>query len=208
MSWFKVDDGFDSHPKVLDVPLRSIGLWTKAGAWSARNLTDGAVPSAAIRLLGGTKADAQRLVDAGLWTVDRSGRDAVYRFHDWEDFNPTSSQVKEQRRKTAERVSNWRERRRNSVTESTGNSVTPPVRNAAPDPTRPDPTRSTSSRPSEHHQAPRATAAEGREELHPDSIAANALRLVPRRCAHHPEETLTTNGICRACKSEQLAGTA
>ena len=162
MPWFKVDDGFDSHPKVLDVPLRAIGLWTKAGAWSARNLTDGEVPSSAVRVLGGTKNDADRLAAAGLWDVVKDERGTVYRFHDWEEFNPTSSQVKEQRRKTAERVASWRERKRNGVTTPMGNSVTEvgsnAVSNAAPDPTRPDPVLPT--------EVPRALARSG--ESQPD----------------------------------------
>jgi hypothetical protein len=45
MTWFKIDDSFYDHPKVFDAPDCAVALWTRAGTWSARNLTDGFVPT-------------------------------------------------------------------------------------------------------------------------------------------------------------------
>lgn len=42
---FRVDDGFGNHPKTVGLSLEAIGLWTLAGAWSMRYLTDGHVPA-------------------------------------------------------------------------------------------------------------------------------------------------------------------
>ena len=85
MAWFKVDDKFHSHPKVIGLPLRAIGLWTKAGAWCSDQLTDGHVPKAIVPILGGSNGDVRALVDAGLWREVDDG----WRFHDWHDMNPS-----------------------------------------------------------------------------------------------------------------------
>lgn len=48
MSWFRVHDGFHSHPAVRAALLRepsSLALWTLAGSWSAAHRTDGHVPT-------------------------------------------------------------------------------------------------------------------------------------------------------------------
>jgi hypothetical protein len=41
---FRVSDGFPDHPKTLGLTLEAIGLWTLAGCWCARYLTDGYIP--------------------------------------------------------------------------------------------------------------------------------------------------------------------
>lgn len=104
MAWFKIDDGFESHPKVKALPrgaarLRAIGLWTLAGNWSARNLTDGSIPAHMLAEFGATKADATHLVTAGLWHAHGHDCDGCtqpdlggYQFHDWSDYQPTREQ--------------------------------------------------------------------------------------------------------------------
>ena len=56
MPWFNVDDGFYDHPKVDDLPLEAVGLWTLAGAYCMRQLTDGAITESRVRKFGGTPA--------------------------------------------------------------------------------------------------------------------------------------------------------
>lgn len=85
MSWFKVDDKLHSHPKVLGVPLRAMGLWVLAGAWCADQLTDGFVPRAVLPTLAAKTIDAKALVDAGLWIEVEGG----WVFHDWLDMQPS-----------------------------------------------------------------------------------------------------------------------
>lgn len=88
--WFKVDDSFHSHPKVLATEPAALGLWVVAGAWSSANLTDGFVPDHALpRLAPDAATLARALVAAGLWTRTRGG----YVFHDWCDYNPTRKDV-------------------------------------------------------------------------------------------------------------------
>lgn len=104
MVWFRVDDGFWSHPKVLPLPNSSVGLWLRAGCWSAAHLQDGHVPVHALRMLGST-TDRGRLVDAGLW-IERE--DGSVQFHDWEHYQPTRSEVEQRRMKDRRRQQDWR----------------------------------------------------------------------------------------------------
>ena len=99
MTWFKVDDSFHSHPKVLATPPAALGLWVVAGAWSSAHLTDGVVPDRALPLLLPDSAKLARdLVTAGLWIRVRGG----YKFHDWIMYQPTSSDVRRLRAIRAE----------------------------------------------------------------------------------------------------------
>jgi len=136
MVWFKVDDGFYSHPKVLSIEPGALGLWVVAGSWSAAHLTEGVVPDHVLpRLLDGAAELAPALVAAGLWTRIRNG----YKFHDWLDQNPSKEDVNRERTATAERQKRWREAQRNgvsnAVTDAVTRRVTNGVSNAAP--TRP-----------------------------------------------------------------------
>ena len=90
MTWFKVDDNLAFHPKVLTAGNSAMGLWVRAGAWSSAQLTDGGIPAAMIVVFGAKKADAERLVAAGLWERTDTG----YRFHEWLERNPSSDEVK------------------------------------------------------------------------------------------------------------------
>lgn len=90
--WFKVDDSFADHPKVLTAGNGAIGLWVRAGAWSARHLTDGYVPNSVARLFG-APSEARRLVAAGLWLVEEDG----YRFHEWGERQPDAASTKAKR---------------------------------------------------------------------------------------------------------------
>ncbi|HEX6970236.1 MAG TPA: hypothetical protein VF174_15685 [Micromonosporaceae bacterium] len=99
MTWFRVDDRFHSHPKVLATEPAALGLWVVAGAWSSANLLDGFVPDQALpRLLPGSEMLAEKLVTAGLWRRIRGG----YQFHDWTDYNPTAEQVRALQKQRAE----------------------------------------------------------------------------------------------------------
>lgn len=94
MTWFKVDDSLAFHHKVVGVGNAAMGLWVRAGAWSAQQLKDGLVPGAMLKALGGTTQQAKALVAHGLWE-DRE--DGTYLFHDWHLYQPTSTEVKAER---------------------------------------------------------------------------------------------------------------
>ena len=99
MTWFKVDDSFYDHPKIFDAPDCAVALWTRAGTWSARNLTDGFVPAGMpARLCDDPDTAVGQLLTRGLWKRARGG----YQFHDWAEYQPSAESVKTLREKRAE----------------------------------------------------------------------------------------------------------
>lgn len=111
MTWFKVDDQFWSHPKVVALSPDAGWLWTRAGSYCGQHLTDGFVSIAALGMLGGSKAEAAELVAAALW-LDVSGG---YRFHDWDKYQPTRESVLVEREEAAERMRRVRANKRANV---------------------------------------------------------------------------------------------
>lgn len=135
MTWFKVDDGFHSHPKTLATEPAALGLWVVAGSWCSRNLTDGFVPDYALpRILPNAMKLAKKLVASGLWIRVDDG----FRFHDWGDRNPSAEQEKKRKADNARRQQQFRESR-NALRNASHNDATDGVTNAAP--SRPVPTR-------------------------------------------------------------------
>jgi len=149
MTWFKVDDSLPDHPKVLRLQTMkgwqgALALWTLAGAWAAKQLTDGRVPASIVGRFGCAKRDAELLVIVGLWEPAEGG----YTFHSWYKRNPTRTDVETKREKTRIRVTGWRKGPQcNAVTDDVTDNVTRLVTNgvsnggcnASPVPSRPVP---------------------------------------------------------------------
>jgi len=140
MAWFKVDDGFYSHHKVILIPrsvrAEAIGTWTLCGTWSADKLKDGYVPSLMVEELGGTLAGAEALVAVKLWRPKTGG----FQFINWSEFQPTRKKVEETRARERDRKSQYRSKAHDSAV-ADGN--VPVGHNRFPTtPTRPDPTPS------------------------------------------------------------------
>ena len=98
MTWFRVDDGFYSHPKTMQTSLAATGLWVRAGSWVGMHDNDGIVPESALRVVSPeaparTKRLAAELCAAGLWDEIPGG----YLFHDWTVRNPTREQTEKRR---------------------------------------------------------------------------------------------------------------
>lgn len=147
MPWFKIDDGFYDHPKVDDLSLSAVGLWTMAGTWCAKQLTDGHVTPGRVRKFGATDDVVAELVACGLWVADGPG----WQFKNWEQYQPTRESVESQREYERERK---RKQRRNpsgqfteshegpaSVTAGHGSDTERDANGSHTVPTRPDPTR-------------------------------------------------------------------
>ena len=111
MSWFKTDDGFWCHRKLMRmsgaVRLLAAGAWVIAASWSSQQLTDGHVghadlpaifPGVPPKLL--TTA-IRELVRQGLWEEADDG----WQFHDWLARNPSRAQVEADRAKRAAKSS-------------------------------------------------------------------------------------------------------
>lgn len=101
--WFNVDDGFANSKPVLRIPRRyrcaAIGLWTLAGSWSAKELTDGFIPDEALEEFASTAAMAGMLVKAGLWTKVEDG----WQFEGWSKWQKTKEKVLAYREREAEK---------------------------------------------------------------------------------------------------------
>lgn len=166
MTWFKIDDGFYDHPKFLDLSNAAVGLWSKAGAWCGKHLTDGVIPASKVSMLKGTKAQVNALLSSHIWveTTTETGAKA-YRFHDWNDYQPTR-EVKlkeradsaERQRKSRERKTQEQEQRENvtrdsHVTGARDIHVSHTQVSQRPDPTRPDPTNKEGEVGSKHKDA-------------------------------------------------------
>ncbi len=98
MTWFKVDDTFAIHPKVVQAGNDAIGLWTRAGAWSSQQLTGGKVPAYMVPVLGGSESQVRSLVRVGLWEESEDG----YQFHGWEEWQPDSEAERARRQSVSE----------------------------------------------------------------------------------------------------------
>src|SRR5258708_4186062 len=132
MPWFRLDDSFHSHPKVIAAGNEATGLYVRCGTYAAEHLTDGFIPQR-VALLYGTPKLADTLVETKLWRRTRGG----WRMPDYLDYNPSAAQVKQERKSAAER----QKRRREVVMSRRDSRVTNAVSHATP--TRPDPTPET-----------------------------------------------------------------
>lgn len=112
MPWFKVDDTLTFHTKVMDAGNAAMGLWTRAGAWSMQQLTDGFIPKTIAYQIG-TKSQCQRLIDAGLWMQKDDG----YMFHEWDQRQPSRARLEADREANAERLRKWRDKQKGETDE-------------------------------------------------------------------------------------------
>lgn len=153
MPWFKVDDGFYDHPKVLGLDVAAVGLWTLAGAYCARHLTDGVITDKQVRAIGGTRKQAEKLVASGLWSADDAPPSTRrYAFNDWRDFQPSRDETLSKREEARQRMADARAKKKQTSDNGemfgrTNDERSQEVRQSDlrerspyPDPTRPDPT--------------------------------------------------------------------
>jgi len=98
LPWFRLDDSFHSHPKVIAAGNEAIGFYVRCGAYAAQHLTDGFIRQD-VALLYGSPALADSLVQAKLWRRVRGG----WQMPDYLDYNPSAEQVKQERKNAAER---------------------------------------------------------------------------------------------------------
>jgi hypothetical protein len=149
MTWFLVDDNLTFHRKVIAAGNAAMGLWVRAGAQSARELSDGFVPKSMANQLG-TRAQIAALIRVGLWRDVDGG----YEFHDWLDINDSRERVQEKRRSNRDRQSRFRGRNalldepEQPVSNASDNALRNGVSNGAlPSPPLPVPKETSSPRP-------------------------------------------------------------
>lgn len=115
MPWFKIDDGFHCHPKVLAAGTPAVGLYVRCGSWAAQQASDGIVPKQVARMYG-TPRMIKALIEAGLW--HQKGHDCPacpeldansYAIHEYLDRNPSRVDIEKERKAKSERQQKWRE---------------------------------------------------------------------------------------------------
>lgn len=106
--WVRVDDGFIQHPKVTRAAellgkgglTRVVAVWLEAMCFSARNLTDGYISDIYARGFVTDKRPLDVLTVMALPDVKLMLRvPGGYRFHDYNDYQPSSEEVKAKREK-------------------------------------------------------------------------------------------------------------
>jgi len=193
MPWFNVDDGFANSKPVLKIPRRyrcaAIGLWTLAGSWSAKELTDGFIPDEALEEFAGTPAIAEYLVRAGLWKKIDGG----WQFEGWSKWQKTKEKVLAYREREAEKKRGQRSSPKPAGSESVSPGDSLGTEHLVPEgqvrespicPGQPLPTPSPSPKPGEKKLGGEVTSVEG---LDPEP---------PRYCSKHPNDT---SGYCPDC---------
>jgi hypothetical protein len=107
---FRLAETAPEHPKLRAAGLAAAGLWSLAGGYAMRELTDGWVPEYWITTWPSGKKHAATLVTVGLWVAETRNGIPGYRFRDWLDYQRPAAKIHEERRKGRERAQRSRER--------------------------------------------------------------------------------------------------
>jgi hypothetical protein len=99
MPWFRLDDSFHAHPKVLRAGNAAVGLWVRGGTYCARYGTDGLVPMEAVQDLAGHRREVELLVGSRLWVPADDG----YLMPDFLQYNVSKAEDEQRRKNDAER---------------------------------------------------------------------------------------------------------
>jgi len=104
MVWFRVDDSFYDHPKVLAAGNAATGLWVRCGAWSSAKGTDGLIPLEVVRTMGRPR-EIDATITSRLWVRTDGG----LLMPDFLDYNPSKADTDHRRKIDAERKRRARE---------------------------------------------------------------------------------------------------
>lgn len=208
MPHFRVDDGFDGHPKTVRAGDDALGMWVRAGAWCMRYLTDGFVPEWWVKQQPKGAAKAKKLIDAGFWHpgAERDG-ERGYQFHEFVGPGRQDSREKieadrelarkrKQKSRSASqeesRRDNHRDDHRDDHRESRQESRRSP--GYIPNPTQPNPTDNSG------HLPESATESNARDSIAATPGAELVRQLVPNE---HPDAVRT---ILRVKATELIRG--
>lgn len=104
MSWVRMDDTLDDHPKVAGCSDAAFRVWIRCIFYASRLRTDGVVPRAIFSRLGATKKVRDELLGAGLLDEHEDGVSV----HDYLDFQESRKQIEARQAATRERVTKHR----------------------------------------------------------------------------------------------------
>lgn len=94
MVWVKLDDGFETNPKVIMAGNEAAGIFCRILAHCGRHLTDGKVAREVAVSIAGSKAKVDHMVAIGLLDELHDGRLHV---PDYLEYNPSSADVEAER---------------------------------------------------------------------------------------------------------------
>ncbi len=157
MSWAKLDDRANEHPKQLAAGGEACWLWACGLMYANRQRErTGYIPEAVVPMLypaKNVKRLASKLVDVGLWEKAKGG----YQVHDFQEWNKSKDQVDAEREATRNRVAEHRRNKRgnapsngdgNGDGNADGNGVTPhDVPDPLPSSATPTPSQTNTSTP-------------------------------------------------------------
>ena len=115
LKWIRLETTMFENPKLLylqeDKQHKLIVVHLQGMCYSGRHGLAGYIPKAALRLIGGTSGDANRLVTAGLWTPAPGG----WQVNDWDEYQladeEAAARSEKAQKAAAKRWANERERR-------------------------------------------------------------------------------------------------
>jgi len=102
----RIKRGILSHPKFKDLSCEAFGAWSKGLAWVKEKESDGRLSVEAAQVLDLPARAIATLVKVGLWEVATEFDGWV--FHDYLDWNPSSSKVQEKLEANRRRVAKHR----------------------------------------------------------------------------------------------------
>lgn len=164
-TWIKLDDNFFRNPKALASGDDAALLYVQGLCYCSDSLTDGHIPTAALRLISGHRSArslARILVREGLWTETASG----WEVHDYLKHQRSRAQIEAEREANRARASRYRSRVSNAVTNGARNGeVTPPETDTDTDNPTPTPPPAAVTPLHEPYTPPRIAAKNAAEAL-------------------------------------------
>ena len=95
-TYIRLHDGMPDHPKVVGLSHAAFRLYVESICWCGRHLTDGVVPAAAMRRMGGwSPAAIKELAAAGLL---EAGEGPHWLIHDYTEHQRTADEVAQYRK--------------------------------------------------------------------------------------------------------------
>lgn len=113
LPWVRLDTQFPSNPKVLELVeakrYRALFVYLSSLAYCGQHGTDGYIPIAALPFIHASRADANCLVEHGMWDIAPRG----WTVHDWDEFQ-VSDEAARKRRERAQKggIARWEKARK------------------------------------------------------------------------------------------------
>jgi hypothetical protein len=103
LPWIRLDTSTFDHPKILDLTedkqYKAVVVHLTAMTYSGKHGLAGYVPRSALRVLGATTVDVNRLVAVGLWNVCGDG----WEINGWKEYQLSGDEQEARRQRLSDR---------------------------------------------------------------------------------------------------------